>query len=87
MSAETGIPDVAIGATVTGKGGVRIGRVDAVFVDYLLVRTFGIVPVDIYLPTAEGELGRDAVRVNLGADEAYERWHRPLKSVSHDRAS
>jgi hypothetical protein len=84
MSAESRAPDVAIGATVTGTGGVRIGRVDAVFVDYLLVRTYGIVPVDVYLPTAAAELSANQVRVDATPEEAYQRWHRPLKSVAHD---
>lgn len=84
MSAESRRPDVAVGATVTGTDGARIGRVDAVFVDYLLVRSFGIVPVDIYLPTAAAELSANDVRVDATPQEAYQRWHRPLKSVAHD---
>lgn len=86
MTSESRAADVAIGATVTGKGGVRIGRVDAAFVDYLLVRTHGLVPVDIYLPTAVAQLGSDEVRVDATPDEAYQRWHRPLRSVAHDLA-
>lgn len=86
MTSESGAPDVAIGATVIGKGGVRIGRVDAVFVDYLLVRTYGLVPVDIYLPTSTAELTADEVRVDATREEAYARWHRPLKAVAHDLA-
>jgi hypothetical protein len=84
MTSELAEPKVAVGAVVIGSGGARIGRVDAVFVDYLLVRTYGIVPVDIYLPTAQAELGMNEVRVEATPDEAYERWHRPLKAVEHD---
>jgi len=75
----------AVGATVLGTGGARIGRVDAVFVDYLLVRTAGLLPMDLYLPASEATIeAPDRVRVELGPREAYRRWHRPLKSVTHD---
>jgi hypothetical protein len=75
----------ARGRKLFGAGGRRIGTVDAVFADYLLVRTSGLLPVDLYVP-------RDAVttdssgrlRVEMSPSEAYEAWHRPLKSVSHD---
>ena len=73
------------GASLVGQDGRRIGTVDAVFVDYLLVRTGGLPPVDLYVPTAELEIqapGR--VLTKATRSEAYERWHRPLKSVSHD---
>jgi len=75
----------AVGATVLGAGGRRIGRVDAVFVDYLLVRTAGLLPMDLYLPASEATIeAPDRVRVELDPREAYRRWHRPLKSVTHD---
>jgi hypothetical protein len=77
---------IAVGMTVRGRGGRRgrrIGTVDAVFADYLLVRTSSLLPVDLYVPrsavsTAEG------VTVDCSPREAYERWHRPLKRAPHD---
>lgn len=76
---------VSRGQKLYGRGGARIGTVDAVFADYLLVRTSGLVPVDLYVPRADVEAddrGRPAVK--LGAKEAYDAWHRPLKRVTHD---
>lgn len=75
----------SVGAPLIGTGGRRLGTVDAVFVDYLLVRTAGLVPVDLYLPIEAGTLdGQGRVIVQADADEAYARWHRPLRSVAHD---
>ena len=74
--------DIARGTRLLGAGGKRIGTVDAVFADYLLVRTRGLVPVDLYVP-------RDALvdgwppRVDCSPKEAYRRWHRPLKRAPH----
>lgn len=62
----------------------RIGTVDAVFADYLLVRTAGLLPVDLYVPRAEVEVGDGRLRVACSRDEAYARWHRPLKRAPHD---
>ena len=78
--------DVAprIGAVLHGPGGRRIGRVDAVFADYLLVRTTGLLPVDLYVPRAEVTAEGDRLDVEVAPDEAYERWHRPLKRAPHD---
>ena len=73
------------GQRLIGAGGHRIGTVDAVFADYLLVRTGGLLPVDLYVPRSEvvvDEAGRLAVA--LDPDAAYEAWHRPLKRVTHD---
>ena len=72
------------GTMIRGKRGARIGRVDAVFADYLLVRTAGLLPVDLYVPrtAVTGEDGRPSV--DCGRDEAYARWHRPLKRAPHD---
>lgn len=68
-----------------GTHGRRLGTVDAIFADYLLVRTAGLVPVDLYLPIEAGTFdGRGHVVVEADADEAYARWHRPLRSVTHD---
>lgn len=67
-----------------GRGSARIGRVDAVFADYLLVRTRGLMPVDLYVPRAEVRWIVDAARVDCSPREAYDRWHRPLKRAPHD---
>lgn len=73
------------GAALVGPSGQRIGTVDAVFVDYLLVRTHGLPPVDLYVPTAELEIETSRrVLTRATSAEAYERWHRPLTSVAHD---
>ena len=67
--------------------GRRLGTVDAVFADYLLVRTGGLLPVDLYVPiTAVSPRGRsDAVELAAAdADEAYRSWHRPLKRAPHE---
>lgn len=72
------------GAAVVGHGNVRVGTVDAVFVDYLLVRTTGLLPVDLYVPRPQVTAEADAVRIDATASEAYERWHRPLKRAPHD---
>lgn len=72
------------GATLRGARGTRIGRVDAVFADYLLVRTAGLLPVDLYVPRPEISDEGGRLTVACGRDEAYERWHRPLKRAPHD---
>ena len=72
------------GMRVIGKGRSRIGTVDAVFADYLLVRTGGLLPVDLYIPRPEVTVGPDEVRVDAVPDDAYQRWHRPLKRAPHD---
>lgn len=75
----------SVGAAVIGNRGRRIGVVDAVFVDYLLIRTVGLPPVDLYLPIDAATVeSAQRVVVEASADEAYERWHRPLKSVAHE---
>jgi hypothetical protein len=68
---------------LVGARGKRIGTVDAVFADYLLVRTAGLLPVDLYVPRTETTEEPGRVRVDVGAREAYARWHRPLKSAPH----
>jgi len=78
-------PDPARGQKLYGAGGRRIGTIDAVFADYLLVRTSGLLPVDLYVPRPEveaDERGRPSVKVGPG--EAYDAWHRPLKRVAHE---
>jgi hypothetical protein len=72
-----------VGARLSGTGGRRIGTVDAVFADYLLVRTPGPLPVDLYVPRTELIGGGESLEVAAGSDEAYARWHRPLKRAPH----
>ena len=72
------------GATLRGTHGTRIGKVDAVFADYLLVRTPGLLPVDLYVPRPEVESEHGRLTVDCDRDAAYERWHRPLKRAPHD---
>jgi hypothetical protein len=78
-------PAIRRGQRVLGRGGARIGTVDAVFADYLLVRTSGLLPVDLYIPmpvVKRDERGRPVV--DASADEAYRAWHRPLKRAPHE---
>jgi hypothetical protein len=73
------------GQKLFGAGGRRLGTVDAVFADYLLVRTTGLLPVDLYVPRSEVSIGPSGEpTVTASAEEAYEAWHRPLKRVAHD---
>jgi hypothetical protein len=74
----------APGVVVRGRRGRRIGTVDAVFADYLLVRTAGLLPVDLYVPRPETATDPRGVTVDADAREAYERWHRPLKRAPHE---
>lgn len=73
-----------VGAPVRGRRGRRVGTVDAVFADYLLVRTAGLLPVDLYVPRPDATLDGEAVLIDADAREAYARWHRPLKRAPHD---
>jgi hypothetical protein len=72
-----------VGARLVGRGGARIGTVDAVFADYLLVRTASLLPVDLYVPRTEVAFEGGRLRVGVDRREAYERWHRPLKRAPH----
>jgi hypothetical protein len=76
----------ARGWRVVDASGRPIGTVDAVFADYLLVRTPGLLPVDLYIPrTAIGQATGESVQVTAAdADAAYRSWHRPLKAAPHD---
>ena len=74
----------SVGAVVRGRRGKRIGTVDAVFADYLLVRTAGLLPVDLYVPRPDTAADDRGLVVDADAREAYERWHRPLKRAPHD---
>ena len=76
--------EVKPGDRLLGPRGRRIGRVDAVFVDYLLVRTGLILPVDLYVPRDAVSNANGALRVELDRRAAYEAWHRPLKRAPHD---
>lgn len=75
--------EVRVGAQLRGASGRRIGRVDAVFADYLLVRTAGLLPVDLYVPRDAVAAADGQLRVSVSSDEAYARWHRPLKRAPH----
>ena len=77
--------DLRRGQPLRGAGGTRIGTVDAVFADYLLVRTRGLLPVDLYVPRTEVSVNdRGDATVSGTAREAYAAWHRPLKRAPHD---
>ena len=75
---------VHVGMRLVGARGRRIGTIDAVFADYLLVRTAGLLPVDLYVPRSETTVDDERVRVDASAREAYARWHRPLKRAPHE---
>ena len=72
------------GARLFGRKNARIGTVDAVFADYLLVRTAGLIPIDLYVSRPDVTMGPNGPRVNATPAEAYQRWHRPLKRAPHD---
>ena len=77
--------DARRGEVLLGAGERQLGTVDAVFADYLLVRTPGLLPVDLYVPrpdVARDEAGR--LSVGLSAEEAYAAWHRPLHQAPHE---
>jgi hypothetical protein len=71
------------GMRLTGQSEQPIGTVDAVFADYLLVRTASLLPVDLYVPRPEVTVRAGEVSVDATAREAYDRWHRPLKRAPH----
>lgn len=85
MSDEPTAVEAKRGDRLVGERGRAIGRVDAVFADYLLVRTRSLLPVDLYVPRNAVSLdarGRLAVAVDRRA--AYVAWHRPLKRAPHE---
>jgi hypothetical protein len=84
MTTDANATAPRVGAALRGAGGRRIGTVDAVFADYLLVRTAGLLPVDLYVPRDEVTADGERLSVDCSPDEAYERWHRPLKRAPHD---
>ena len=82
MSEDATVPRV--GARLRGPGNSRIGTVDAVFADYLLVRTAGLLPVDLYVPRRDVAQDGERLSVGVGRVEAHRRWHRPLKRAPHE---
>ena len=73
------------GQPLRGPNRRRIGTVDAVFADYLLVRTAGLLPVDLYVPRDEVTVDdRGEPTVSRSPREAYHEWHRPLRRAPHD---
>jgi hypothetical protein len=84
MSGQDQGPDVMTGELLFGPRGRRIGRVDAVFADYLLVRSGWILPVDLYVPRDAISRPEGRLRVELDRRAAYDAWHRPLKRAPHD---
>lgn len=77
--------DAKEGDRLIDTRGRTIGRVDAVYADYLLVRTRGLMPVDLYVPrTAVSRIEGDGLRAEMNASDAYAAWHRPLKRAPHD---
>ena len=84
MTDQKPMVEVKLGDRLLGPRGRRIGRVDAVFVDYLLVRTGLILPVDLYVPRDAVSNANGALRVELDRRAAYEALHRPLKRAPHD---
>jgi hypothetical protein len=82
---DGGTAGVAVGWTVVDEEDREIGSVDAVFVDYLLVRTSSLLPVDLYVPSnAITDQGEGRVKVNARVDEARMRWGRPLRRAPHE---
>ncbi|MEX0625384.1 MAG: hypothetical protein WD402_02445 [Chloroflexota bacterium] len=84
MTEHEPLVEVQPGDRLLGPRGRRIGRVDAVFADYLLVRTGLILPVDLYVPRDALSSSDGALWVELDRKAAYEAWHRPLKRAPHD---
>jgi len=80
---EQAAADVKVGERLVGARRRRIGRIEAVFADYLLVRSGWILPVDLYVPRDAVSRENGSLRVELGRRAAYEAWHRPLKRAPH----
>jgi len=83
VSEQDGVVEASPGDRLIGSGGRAIGRVDAVFADYLLVRAGRILPVDLYVPRDAVSRDGSALRVELDRSAAYDAWHRPLKRAPH----
>jgi hypothetical protein len=84
MTTRAQAPEVKPGDRLLGPRGRRIGRVDAVFADYLLVRSGWILPVDLYVPRDAISRQDGRLRVQLDRRAAYDAWHRPLKRAPHE---
>ena len=80
---EHAAADVKMGERLVGARRRRIGRVEAVFADYLLIRSGWILPVDLYVPRDAISRENGALSVELGRRAAYDAWHRPLKRAPH----
>ena len=83
MTEQADAPEITVGELLRGARGRRIGKVDAVFADYLLVRSGFILPVDLYVPRDAVHRTDGKLRVELDRRAAYEAWHRPLKAAPH----
>ena len=84
MSAEPVGVEAKRGDRLVGLNGRGIGRGDAGFADYLLVRTISLLPVDLYVPRDAVSLdARGRLAVSLDRRAAYDTWHRPLKRAPH----
>lgn len=83
MSDTTNV-EPRVGDRLVGPRGRTIGRVDAVFADYLLVRAGWLLPVDLYVPRVAVRTEGGRLHVELDRAAAYDAWHRPLKRVGHD---
>jgi hypothetical protein len=74
-----------VGDRLVDARGRTIGRVDAVYADYLLVRTRGLLPTDLYVPRPEvNRIDERRLQVAKTSAQAHEAWHRPLRRAPHD---
>ena len=80
-------PRIEPGYTVLDRDDEEIGRVDAVFADYLLVRA-GFPPVDVHVPTASLVSTEDeTVRIDATRDDVRRGiWDRPPVRPHDDSA-
>jgi hypothetical protein len=83
MSGTESAVEPRAGDRLIGARGKPIGRVDAVFADYLLVRSGWLLPVDLYVPRDAIQHDGATLRVELDRSAAYDAWHRPLKRAPH----
>ena len=83
MTVEKPAVEPRPGERLLDARGRRIGRVDAVFADYLLVRSGWLLPVDLYVPRDAVTRAGAALSVELDRSAAYDAWHRPLKRAPH----
>jgi len=77
-------PAPRVGDRVVDPAGRAMGRIDAVFADYALIRTRAVLPVDLYVPLPDlSRLAEGGVSIGVDRQEAYRRWHRPLRRAPH----